>query len=122
MRGHRRVGVCRAGHGGAVHERPGAAAGPLPPRAVSKAMCRAAWVASMVVPMPVRERSRAPRIQPSVNTAAHPAASAHRGGMAPMASPCPAAASSTHTTANTAARRPHTAGDALMVRESPTVG
>ncbi len=103
-----------------------AAPGPgRPGRAASKPRCSPAWVSSMAAPMPGSERSRPPSTQPSANTARKPAVSAHDGGRAPMASPCPAAASSTHTAAKTAARRPLTAGDALMVvmvRDPPTAG
>ncbi|MET8538787.1 hypothetical protein ABZV67_45915 [Streptomyces sp. NPDC005065] len=56
--------------------------------------------------------------QQRTKTVRNPATDAHTGGAAPVASPWPAAASSTHTAANTAARKLRTAKEALMVAES----
>ncbi|MEU0601131.1 hypothetical protein ABZ484_23255 [Streptomyces sp. NPDC006393] len=95
---------------------------PMPARVASKPKCRAACVASIIAPIPGKDRSRPPSSHPATNTPAKAAPHTHSGGMSPMASPCPAAASSTHTAANTTARRLRTAADAPIARHPPTHG
>lgn len=82
-------------------------------RVASKARRRPPRVARVPPPMPVNERSRPPSRKAIAKICRTAATCTHTGGAAPMASACPPAAGSTHSAANTTARKLRTAGDAL---------
>lgn len=86
----------------------------------SKARCSPPCATSVAAPMAPRDRSRPPSRHPAAKTGANPAACTHTGGVVPVASACPPAASSTHSAANTAARSPRTGADAVMAPDPVT--
>lgn len=87
---------------------------------VSKARCSPPWATSVPAPMAPRDRCLPPSRHPAAKTGAKPAACIHTGGVVPVASACPPAASSTHSAANTAARSPRTGADAVMAPDPAT--